>query len=363
MTRKPFALPDSNPKSAYGTAKPGIHGIPVVALLHCGNGMRDGVVKYGLTNWRENSVAASVYYNAAFRHLASWWDGEQEAEDSGVHHLGHVMACCAILLDAEAQGNLIDDRPSVPGKFSEMVKAMTQTTAPREPGACGASDLGRDADEAETLEQIMGADWPAESPSWDDFPDWMDFCRTIQFDDEGELDEETAEWLTATVNAIRGAENVSHACEELVEAILATNEEPGWDDTSVEQDTQIAQAQQAEQSDLGLAGGIVDHFDDGLATFHLSAPDTEKQFDVSIRFGVTHPEMHEIVTRFLAGDLAQKHMAVFNNARTHIGSFQTSLYKQSDRTRLAFYLEAYGSGAEFPLTEMDNILKAAGLSW
>ncbi len=111
-------------------AKPGIHGIPPVALLHCGRGMEDGVVKYGLTNWRENSVSAAVYYNAAFRHLASWWDGEQNAADSGVHHLGHVMACCAIILDAEAGGNLIDDRPAVPGTFAEAVKAMTRAMEP-----------------------------------------------------------------------------------------------------------------------------------------------------------------------------------------------------------------------------------------
>jgi hypothetical protein len=118
--------PDTNPKSVFGAAKPGISAIPPVALLHCGRGMEDGERKYGLTNWRENSVAASVYYNAAFRHLASWWDGEQKAQDSGVHHLGHVMACCAILLDAEVQGVLIDDRPPVPGQFSRMVAEMTR---------------------------------------------------------------------------------------------------------------------------------------------------------------------------------------------------------------------------------------------
>lgn len=123
-------------------AKPGIHGIPPVALLHCGRGMEDGVVKYGLTNWRVNSVSAAVYYNAAFRHLASWWDGEQNASDSGVHHLGHVMACCAIILDAEAGGNLIDDRPAIPGGFSAAVKAMTRAMEPE--GPTGSDLIGSD---------------------------------------------------------------------------------------------------------------------------------------------------------------------------------------------------------------------------
>ncbi len=118
--------PDTNPKTAFGQVKPGIHAIPPVALLHCGRGMENGEVKYGLTNWREHEVSASVYYNAAFRHFGAWWDGEQCAADSGVHHLGHVMACCAILLDAEHMGKLNDNRPAIPGPFAEAVKAMTR---------------------------------------------------------------------------------------------------------------------------------------------------------------------------------------------------------------------------------------------
>jgi hypothetical protein len=58
------------------------------------------------------------------RHLMAWIDGEDIAEDSGVHHLGHVMACCAIILDAETQKTLNDNRP-VRGKFSSLVKEMT----------------------------------------------------------------------------------------------------------------------------------------------------------------------------------------------------------------------------------------------
>lgn len=119
-------LPDTNPKTRFGMSKPGISSIPPIALLHCGRGMDDGKEKYGLMNWREHEVSASVYYNAAFRHLAAWYEGEQCAPDSGVHHLGHVMACCAILLDAEAQGQLNDDRPEIPGNFGAMVAAMTR---------------------------------------------------------------------------------------------------------------------------------------------------------------------------------------------------------------------------------------------
>jgi hypothetical protein len=74
-------------------------------------------------NWRERDVSSSVYYDAAFRHLMSWWDGEDRAPDSKVHHLAHVMACCAILIDAEINGNLHDDRPT-PGPVAEMITTI-----------------------------------------------------------------------------------------------------------------------------------------------------------------------------------------------------------------------------------------------
>jgi len=319
MTRKPYALPDSNPKSAYGTAKPGIHGVPVVALLHCGNGMRDGVEKYGLTNWRENSVAASVYYNAAFRHLASWWDGEQNAEDSGVHHLGHVMACCAILLDAEAQGNLIDDRPSVPGKFSEMVKAMTKTM----------NRAIEDDDDDDDYEE-------------DSLSELFDFLIE---------DDDAQDWFDATVKAIWGAENLDHAREELREAILAANEDPGqkW--------TLQGEGWEEEWTlDKDIPGtpylSVVVSLDGGA--------DGDFEFGVPVRPEISFEEMNEIVARFLAGDAGNKKLAVFNNCRHHIGSFQTSAYTQTQRTQLAFYLESDEAGVKASLDNKDQMLASVG---
>jgi hypothetical protein len=41
----------------------------------------------------------------------AWFNGEECAQDSGVHHLAHAMACLAILLDAKTCGKLNDDRP------------------------------------------------------------------------------------------------------------------------------------------------------------------------------------------------------------------------------------------------------------
>ena len=124
----PNSYPDDNPKTVLGLAKPSMSAIPPISLLHLGKAMTDGKNKYGLMNWREKKVTSSVYYDAAMRHLMAWWDGEENAPDSGVHHLGHAMACLAIVLDAQSLGKLNDDRPT-PGMFAEAVKANTKALA------------------------------------------------------------------------------------------------------------------------------------------------------------------------------------------------------------------------------------------
>jgi hypothetical protein len=123
VTSDPGVLPDNNPKTRFGLAKPSMAVVSPISLLHLMKAMMDGARKYGPFNWRQNSVSAGIYYSAAMRHLMAWFSGEDYAEDSGVHHLGHVMACCNIILDAQANGNLIDDRPRSEA-FSELLKTM-----------------------------------------------------------------------------------------------------------------------------------------------------------------------------------------------------------------------------------------------
>ena len=119
--------PDGNPKTAIGMTKPPLSVVPPVAMFHLGQAMQDGERKYGLMNWREHSVSSSVYYNAAMRHIMSWWDGQEKAHDSGVHHLAHAMACMAIILDAQSLGQLNDDRPLV-GNLPAFIHAHTKET-------------------------------------------------------------------------------------------------------------------------------------------------------------------------------------------------------------------------------------------
>ena len=82
-----------------------------VASAHWALAQFAGLLKYGSHNWRAVGVSNVVYASAAKRHIDAYLSGEDYDPVDGTHHLGNVMACCAIVLDAEAAGKLSDDRP------------------------------------------------------------------------------------------------------------------------------------------------------------------------------------------------------------------------------------------------------------
>ena len=71
---------------------------------------KGGAEKYGVRNWRKDEILASTYEGAMLRHLKAWIEGEDLDPDSGYNHLYHLRACCAVVLDGQAHGKLIDDR-------------------------------------------------------------------------------------------------------------------------------------------------------------------------------------------------------------------------------------------------------------
>lgn len=118
-----MALESTNPKDRIGVKKSPLNLVPPVAIAHTAEAFRDGAAKYGPYNWRDENVSASIYVAAALRHITAWNDGEEFAEDSGTHHLGHAMACLAIILDAQSVDKLVDDRPT-PGAMSRVLKEL-----------------------------------------------------------------------------------------------------------------------------------------------------------------------------------------------------------------------------------------------
>lgn len=127
--KKKVRLP--NPKDQIGAKKADMSVIPAVSLLHLSMAMMDGAYKYDPYNWRAAPVEARSYIAAAKRHLDTWLEGEEYSQDTqletteglvGVHHLGHAMACCAILLDAMAENKLIDNRPLSSGGYHDIAR-------------------------------------------------------------------------------------------------------------------------------------------------------------------------------------------------------------------------------------------------
>ena len=114
----------SNPKQALGSDKFPFHLWPETATLLGTLGMLEGMLKYGRSNFRASGVKASIYYDACKRHLTAWFEGQDKAPDSEIHHLGHALACLAILVDAMAASKLEDDR-MYEGGYQRMLDEVT----------------------------------------------------------------------------------------------------------------------------------------------------------------------------------------------------------------------------------------------
>jgi hypothetical protein len=107
----PDAGKPSNPKDAAGADRAPLDLTPSIAEIEQSLAQLAGKLKYGAWNWRHAGVRASVYVAAAKRHLARWMAGEERDAVEDTHHLASVMACMAIVIDAQAAGKLVDDRP------------------------------------------------------------------------------------------------------------------------------------------------------------------------------------------------------------------------------------------------------------
>lgn len=128
MTEQRPGADSVNPKDSLGSLKVSFDVCPQVAQIYWALAMMDGDVKYGIVNWRNKKVLTSVYTNAIRRHLMAFCAGEDLDIDpvSGavVPHLGRIMACCSIIADAQASGNLIDDRRAGDAAL-EVLKGLT----------------------------------------------------------------------------------------------------------------------------------------------------------------------------------------------------------------------------------------------
>jgi hypothetical protein len=101
----------TNPKDAVGIRKAPLSTVPMNVVAEVGLAMMEGALKYGRHNYRGVGVRASVYFDAAMRHMIAWWEGEDIDPDSGISHITKTIACLTVLRDAQSRDMVTDDRP------------------------------------------------------------------------------------------------------------------------------------------------------------------------------------------------------------------------------------------------------------
>jgi hypothetical protein len=113
-----------DPKKLAGSSKPSMHFVPMNVMIGVARVFELGAKKYGLKNWRKQPVAMTTYYSAIHRHLVQFFEvGVDKDNESGQHHLDHVIASCMILRDGIDRKAIIDDRFDYEVKTGEMKDA------------------------------------------------------------------------------------------------------------------------------------------------------------------------------------------------------------------------------------------------
>jgi hypothetical protein len=120
-----------NPKDAIGSLKLPLHLWPAEATALGCLGMLEGDEKYGRNNFiAGEGVIASIYVDAAKRHLDAWFAGEECAPDSGAPHLANALASIAIIVKARAHKRLIDDRDYSPEPDGAAYRRFIESLTP-----------------------------------------------------------------------------------------------------------------------------------------------------------------------------------------------------------------------------------------
>ncbi len=118
---------DTNPKDAVGIKKVPFSTVPTEVMAEIGLAMLEGARKYGRHNYRVAGVRSSVYFDALFRHMCAWWEGEDIDPDSGLNHVIKALSTLTVLRDAMINEKLTDDRP--PSLKSGWVSELNKKSA------------------------------------------------------------------------------------------------------------------------------------------------------------------------------------------------------------------------------------------
>ena len=80
------------------SAKPRYSLLPVGTVNQVVRVLEYGSKKYADNNWQKVPSAHTRYYDAALRHIDSWWQGEKVDSETGLPHLAHAICCLLFLM-------------------------------------------------------------------------------------------------------------------------------------------------------------------------------------------------------------------------------------------------------------------------
>ena len=125
MNKKPAP---ANPKARAGAKKLTLTNVAISPRVFMAGPMNHGAAKYEKYNWidKDKGLDMMTYVDAALRHITLFMAGEDCAEDSGFHHLDHVMAGISVLRDAMMLDNVTDNRVKYPPLALNRLKLMLE---------------------------------------------------------------------------------------------------------------------------------------------------------------------------------------------------------------------------------------------
>lgn len=122
-------IPAVDPKQAAGNSKMGFDAIPITLMIQASKTAQNGADKYGMWNWLEldnETMSLSTYLNAIQRHLLLYKAGQDNASDSGLHHLEHILIGVGVVRDAMLFGKVKDDRIKLSKEQLEVLENLIE---------------------------------------------------------------------------------------------------------------------------------------------------------------------------------------------------------------------------------------------
>lgn len=116
-----------DPKQSQAVKKVTFNNVPITLDIIATFGSDNGAEKYGGWNWLEledNSMSLMTYLNAMKRHWILFRAGQDNASDSGINHLDHLIAGLAVLRDAMIFDKVNDDRVKLTDSQIEKLEKM-----------------------------------------------------------------------------------------------------------------------------------------------------------------------------------------------------------------------------------------------